>query len=44
MINAHERMKIIQTVYKVSSKTGTYEVKLMRIKGLRLRKKVLVKK
>lgn len=36
-------MRIIQTVNKIVTNLGTLEVKVTQIKGLRLRKAVLVK-
>jgi hypothetical protein len=43
-IKTHEFMQIIHKVHQVSSKFGTYEVKVSQVKGLRLRKLVYVKK
>lgn len=37
-------MRIIQKVSKIHTNFGSLEVKVTQVKGLRLRKKVLVKK
>ena len=43
-IKTHGAMRIIQTVSTVLTSFGTLEIKVTQVKGLRLRKLVLVKK
>ena len=43
-INTHRHMRIIQTSYKVAGTKGSYEVKIVQVKGLRLRKTVAVRR
>ena len=37
-------MRIVHKVHKVSSKFGTYEIKVSHVKGMKLRKLVPVKR
>ncbi|MEN9622050.1 MAG: hypothetical protein RLZZ67_484 [Candidatus Parcubacteria bacterium] len=43
-LNTHGTMRIIQTVSKVLTSFGTLEIKVTQVKGLRLRKKVAVRR
>jgi len=42
-IKNHERMKIVERIYKVMSVTGVTHIKVTHIKGLRVRKLVRVR-
>lgn len=44
LLRTHEHMRIIHTIHKVVGHFGTFEITKTQIKGLRLRKVVLVKK
>lgn len=42
-MNTHDAMRIVTTNYTVKTQTGTYQVSMMQIKGMRVRTPVMVK-